>query len=163
MISDSMDDHEDFIDDELKSPPRKTKCPSYCTVFKCLIDEKTGGNCREECKKLELTKSLVCEICTEDCEKERKMILLDTKYFDYMKTLKTENTTKKIDNVKTEYRAMEMRLQEVRDQFHMLPAWNVAGRNKLKEKSAKLKYKMTIYQEIMDYLGIEYEKNVDIS
>jgi len=157
-----MSDEDDvYSDRELKSSPRRNECPRYCSMFRCTIDTKTG-TCREECKKLDLTNSLICELCEEDCSKERKMILLDTKYFDHMKSKKTDDSSKRVDGVKTKHTAMEMRLQEIRDEFHSTPNWKTWVRGALKVKSANLRAKIEIYREVMDELGIQYDANVEI-
>ena len=153
---------EDYVDDkELKISPRKDKCPEYCSMFKCSILSKTG-TCREECGKLDLTKSLICEICEEDCSKERKMILLDTKYFDHMRTVKTDNTSKNLEDIKTEFKFLEIRLQETRDEFHKLPSWQFWAGGDLKSKSGKIRHEMEIYKKIMDKLGIQYDETIEV-
>lgn len=162
-----MADDEEFVDEEyiddneLKVSPRKEKCPEYCSMFKCTILNKTGA-CREECGKLELTKSLICEICDEDCTKERKMILLDTKYFDHMRTVKTDNTSKNLEDIKIEFKFLEIRLQEIRDEFHKIPSWQFWVGGDLKAKSGKIKHEIMIYKKILDKLEIQYDETIEI-
>jgi len=154
-------DEDDDIDSSIKMPPRK-QCPTYCSLFKCTVAENLNGKCRQECSKLDLTKSLICEICEKKCTKEQKMIFLDTKYFDHMSSVKNDENKSKVSDVKTEYRAMEIQLQAIRDEFYRIPSYNFTARNSLKSKSSMLKNKMLIYIEIMEMLGIKFDKNIDL-
>lgn len=155
-----MDD-DGYIDKELKVSPRK-QCPTYCSTFKCFIDDETNGKCRNECSKLDLTNSLICEICEHDCSKERKIVLLDTKYFDAVKKNKEEKVSKKVDDIKGEYRLMEIRLTEIRDEFHKTPSWMFWVRSKLQAKSGKLRNEMKTYIQLMNKMGIEYDQQVEL-
>ena len=153
-----MDDDEFIDDSELKvSPERKQECPEYCSMFNCVVLSKTG-NCKEECKRLEPNKSLICEICTENCSEERKRILLDANYLEHVESLKTDNTKENIEKVKLEYLMLEGKLQEVRDEFHKTPSYKFWLTGGLKEKSGKIRFEMTVYHKMMDKLGIEYEE-----
>jgi len=154
---------DDEFDRELKVSPRKD-CPTYCTTFKCFVDEKTEGRCRNECKKLDLTNSFICELCEENehCTKERKMIMLDTKYFDAVKKNKEEKASQKLEDIKGEYRLMEIRLEEIRDDFHKTPNYIFWVRNNLLAKSNKLKMEMKMYIQLMDKMGINYEQKVEL-
>lgn len=150
-----------YVDEELKVSPRK-QCPAYCSIFGCIIEEKNNGKCREECGKLDLTNSLICVLCEEKCDKERKITLLDTKYFDHMKTLKTDDTSKKLDGIKDKYRSMELVLEQIRDEYHKTASWRYFAKGQLEERSAKLRAKMETYSDMMEDMGIQYDKKVEL-
>lgn len=157
------DDPEEFEGpkDFIKRPPKyqkKNQCPEFCGLFNCIVKE----NCGNECNKLDLAKASICSLCDNDCDKERKRVLLGTDYYQHIKVMKTADIMEKLERVREKHMEQETLFKEVSEQFSKTPGYNFPARQQLSSRGKKIKYAIEIYREIMEELGIKYDKVVDM-
>jgi len=145
----------------IKRPPKynkKNQCPELCGLFSCIVKE----NCGNECTKLDLAKASICSLCEIDCDKERKRVLLGVDYYQHIKTMKTANIMEKLEKVREKHMEQETLFKEVSEQYSKTPSYNYPLRQKLSSRGKKIKHAIEIYREIMEELGIKYDKVIEM-
>lgn len=136
-------------------------CPNICNHFKCVL---TPGKCRKECNDLELTKSLICAICTHQnsCDAVRQRVLLGTKYLDAYRASKTSSLASNFGKVKERHSYLEQRYKELKSKGRATSRLNLPKRVDINKEGSRVVFELEIYRKIMDDLEIPYKKNVEL-
>lgn len=149
-----------YEDDGIVSSTGGQRCPPHCPIFDCVLI----GKCTMACENLDVTKGIICDLCAKDesCSKKRRMALLDMSYFAHVKELRTDESTSRIEEVKAQHRHMELTFQEVKKKMYATSWFSMSKKTGYLKEGRALKSHIRIYREVMDMLGIDYKKNVEI-
>lgn len=156
-------DIDEMFDGEMEEPVRSTSsappCPSFCQLFECVLVEH-GRRCGLACENLDMTKGMICDLCQHDCNKQRKMVLLELDYFNKVRARKEDDSRTKIQDLLDEYNHKEMKYKEMKEAYYKIPSWQFWAKRPIISEANFLKYDIQMYRKIMDTLGIEYKVRV---
>lgn len=145
-------------EEEVKQRYRPPSCPQYCKQFNCVLI----GDCNDECKKLDQAKAMICELCNDQCNTEKKkIILLNTVYYQEKKKLFSSNILDGVHGVKERHYYLETRWKEERKKQLETDWYKFSKKTEHKNDAKKIKFELELLRKFMDMLNIPFEKNLD--
>ena len=146
----------------------ETLMPNYnthsdiCNMFKCVIP---GGDCKQEYKRLQTMNLPLCVVCQhdKDCTDERRNALLGIDYLEKLKQEKEENKIGNVEKARQEHNYLERRYKELKDDMYKIPVWVFWSRKSIARKGWVIRRRIEIVREVFDWLGMDYEKEIDFS
>lgn len=145
-------------EEEVNQRYRPNNCPQYCKKFNCTLI----GDCNDECKKLDMAKAMICELCDDQCYTEKKKILLlNTTYYQEKKKLFSANILDGVHGVKERHYYLETRWKEVRKKQLETKLYKFSKKMEHKNDANKIKFELELLRKFMDMLKIPYEKTLD--
>ena len=133
-------------------------CPTLCNRFTCMLE----GHCNMECKKLDIAKATICDLCIHDCTETQKKILLDTNYYQEKKKEITRNILDGVKDVKERHHYLETRYAELKREMLLAPGWRIFKKLDIRKEGSRIRYELELTRKIMDTLEIPYKKEVDL-